>query len=471
MGEMILTYDDIKNTIKTELNRVAESFVEIGYQLKQVRDRELYRIDEYNNINEFAKSEYGLSQSTTSRFIAINDAYSVNGSSPKLLDQYDGYGYSKLSEMLTLSEEELKLVTLRTTRAEIREIKQVKKEADTEIYAPAHNAESIDSTQSEGNIKGEIEYTIPEADKLLIEFFRDKLRRDILKQLAAVLSDDISNDIIAKAVEIINPSSHLMFRKGMVILIFEEDHIKYNKFNGPTTQFTYSDLFRDIYLVFDMSSPDPWVAYYGEPEPNPIPEPKPEPKKEQVKDTKPVQTKDKVDNKSKKPTAPTPEEKISPQEDKKTIEGEDIPGKYKIENYLELTPESETESNIRRCRECGCTDNNACEGGCYWVEDDLCSSCADKMRQIDNAELVEADVIMTPAYDDETHIDETIQWHPVTIHPEGNQYVLLAILHNGLPDVVMGHYHTSAFHEEIYNGKGCTYQYWATKPKSPLLQQ
>lgn len=29
----------------------------------------------------------------------------------------------------------------------------------------------------------------------------------------------------------------------------------------------------------------------------------------------------------------------------------------------------------RRCRQCGCTDNFACDGGCYWVEDNLCSAC------------------------------------------------------------------------------------------------
>jgi ParB/RepB/Spo0J family partition protein len=28
------------------------------------------------------------------------------------------------------------------------------------------------------------------------------------------------------------------------------------------------------------------------------------------------------------------------------------------------------------CRVCGCTEDNACEGGCSWVEADLCSSCA-----------------------------------------------------------------------------------------------
>lgn len=31
----------------------------------------------------------------------------------------------------------------------------------------------------------------------------------------------------------------------------------------------------------------------------------------------------------------------------------------------------------RKCRECGCTNTNACEGGCYWVTMDLCSACVE----------------------------------------------------------------------------------------------
>ena len=30
------------------------------------------------------------------------------------------------------------------------------------------------------------------------------------------------------------------------------------------------------------------------------------------------------------------------------------------------------------CRICGCTDNNACPGGCYWAKPDLCSACAEQ---------------------------------------------------------------------------------------------
>lgn len=34
----------------------------------------------------------------------------------------------------------------------------------------------------------------------------------------------------------------------------------------------------------------------------------------------------------------------------------------------------------RACRVCGCTDSTPCEGGCEWVEADLCSACAFKEK-------------------------------------------------------------------------------------------
>lgn len=34
--------------------------------------------------------------------------------------------------------------------------------------------------------------------------------------------------------------------------------------------------------------------------------------------------------------------------------------------------------NEHVCRVCGCTQGDACPGGCSWVEEDLCSACAQK---------------------------------------------------------------------------------------------
>lgn len=28
-----------------------------------------------------------------------------------------------------------------------------------------------------------------------------------------------------------------------------------------------------------------------------------------------------------------------------------------------------------KCDVCGCTDERACAGGCYWIADSLCSNC------------------------------------------------------------------------------------------------
>lgn len=33
---------------------------------------------------------------------------------------------------------------------------------------------------------------------------------------------------------------------------------------------------------------------------------------------------------------------------------------------------------VRSCSVCGCTDDEACDGGCAWVADDLCSACIDE---------------------------------------------------------------------------------------------
>jgi len=37
----------------------------------------------------------------------------------------------------------------------------------------------------------------------------------------------------------------------------------------------------------------------------------------------------------------------------------------------------ECQKDFRYCRVCGCSDEDACEEGCHWVEEDLCSSCVD----------------------------------------------------------------------------------------------
>lgn len=46
-------------------------------------------------------------------------------------------------------------------------------------------------------------------------------------------------------------------------------------------------------------------------------------------------------------------------------------------------PAKKAAKKPRACRVCGCTEASACEGGCSWVSDDLCSACAEKRSKPD----------------------------------------------------------------------------------------
>lgn len=123
-----------KEMIKANIDTASRCFVATGYYLKYIRDNNLYVEDGYENIWELAQEEFGISKSSASRFIGINDRFSKDGNSPMLLDKYKDFSSSKLSEMLTMSDEQIEQVTASTTRAEIREIKKPEKK---EVVAPA----------------------------------------------------------------------------------------------------------------------------------------------------------------------------------------------------------------------------------------------------------------------------------------------------------------------------------------------
>ncbi len=341
MGSLELSnYQDGKLRIKNGLIRITQGFVEVGYELKQIRDNELYKLDGYGSITEFAKREYNLEQWDTSRFIGIYDKYG-DGSSPKLLDKYDGYKYGILAEMMSLTENEQELVSIHTTRAEIRDIKLLKKEAESAWNAPAHVTETIENTQSEADSEGQEKYILPEDGKLVIEFFRPKQGRDMLKELSMLFKlNPMDKETVAKAAEVINPSGHYMFRSKFVILMFEEDKIRHNKFGGATTEFSYMDFFNDVLKVFNMSVGDPWVAFYGKPEPEPAPV-KHEPSKQEKKEQKPL-TKDKKTLDKSDPNITDPKKDL----EKEVPALDNLPGQMEVQDYPELLPEKQSEEMV-----------------------------------------------------------------------------------------------------------------------------
>lgn len=255
-------YISIKEDIKRRLNHLAESFVAIGYRLKQIRDTEAYRQDGYNTIYEFAEKELGLTKSLTSRFMAINDKYSIGGNSLELREEFIGLGKSRLSEMLTMDPEDYVLITNQTSIKDIREIKRMEKAAeDNEVL-----------TKFQEVLRKE--YASPDRRKELIEIANAKC------------IDDIKAAVI--------PEGYRLMKKGVLVIKFEDEKITVRTMGVSGVQeLTWSEILNEYDQAFDLGAADPWKATYGEIEEEVKPkkvEKKPESKKPTKAESKPVAT-------------------------------------------------------------------------------------------------------------------------------------------------------------------------------------
>lgn len=141
----IKQYDEFKATLDREFTKAAESFVRIGYLLKVARDTDILHNSGYKSVTEFAKAEYNITPDMVSRYIKINDRFSVDGYGQELREDMQGYGIAKLQIMLTLSDEVIEAIPKETTKAELqniqREIKEEKEKTDIEVMLEDSNSQ------------------------------------------------------------------------------------------------------------------------------------------------------------------------------------------------------------------------------------------------------------------------------------------------------------------------------------------
>lgn len=228
-----------KEDIRQKLAETANNFVYIGYRLKQIRDSGMY--DGAADIFEFAQKEYGLGKSTVSRFIAINEKYSEGGNSLELREEFRSFSSSKLSEMLTLPDNEIQLINERTTVRAIRELKQFNVE-DPEAIQEAEEAQMAAGEQ--------IEKIYTPLEKCIIDFF--KTRRQMLDEVMELLEQG-TEEAQRQAAELMTPSGQAFHKKGLVFLFLYEwgDGIKYKLMTEPEPIFmSWPDFMDKIRLIF-----------------------------------------------------------------------------------------------------------------------------------------------------------------------------------------------------------------------------
>lgn len=157
------SYLEFKGELDYELNRAANGFVRIGFLLRQARDTDVLKESGYINVNEFAKSEYGLDASQVSRFININEKFSKEDDPEQLKDEYKGYGVAKLGLMLTLPGPIVEELSPEMSKSEIQTVKE-EYEAEQKITPIEVMTEDTDKEVDEFEFLEQLLYYIGESE-------------------------------------------------------------------------------------------------------------------------------------------------------------------------------------------------------------------------------------------------------------------------------------------------------------------
>lgn len=252
------TYEEFEQQVSTELSKQAESFVRLGYLMKIARDTDILQSSGYANVTEFAADKYNLTKDQVSRFIHINDKFSKKGYSEELEDQYKGYGYSKLSVMLTLPESVVNVLDPQMTRSQIVEVQKEYKE-EKAISPLEAMMEKKDPMQQE---------LTSNLEKFLHQYGYNN--REMFKRLAdaRVKGGDFAENIM----DVIAPTGvaqlteRIMGVGKLLLSIKGKDEMiqVVNMREDSTEKFQWSDLCNALSLYGDGSK-ETWEELYGEP--------------------------------------------------------------------------------------------------------------------------------------------------------------------------------------------------------------
>lgn len=283
MNDIVYTksYEDYKVEVGTELSKASESFVRIGYLLKVARDTAVLQGTEYEgNYLKFAEAEFGLEKTQVSRFIRINDKFSVDGNSPELIEQYKGFGTRKLGIMLLLPDELTEELTPDFTVEEMEEIKNEIKEEDA-ITPLEQYAETIENENYPNQAAEQYEESMLQG--ALYSILEE--RPDLFEQIC------LHRDEILKTIAPVKEQIYItrIKGKGRVMVIFHESDIAV--VNARTNEKEKKPLEQADWIIQNMILPygitparEIYKEIFGKEFPEPVKEePKKETKKEEPK--------------------------------------------------------------------------------------------------------------------------------------------------------------------------------------------
>lgn len=236
---------EVKKKLMRAVEKAANGFIELGYELRQIEEQRLYEAGGYSSIAEFAEKEpeFGLSPALVSRLINVNRTFADPIHPKQIRTEYNRYGMTKLAEMLSLPESDRDMIRPETRRDDIRELKRFNKESK-------QAADFVDEGQE-----------MDELHMLIRDFFEKS--PEILNEIYS--SEAYTEGDITKMAEIVNPSGNKTFRRGILFMMMYEDVIKIKKMGGNPESLHWSEFFTIMQEIFEQAAAGSrtWDNYFN----------------------------------------------------------------------------------------------------------------------------------------------------------------------------------------------------------------
>ena len=256
--EGIRTYQEFKAATDREVYNQAEGFVRLGYLLRRAEDTEILAESGYKSVVEFARAEYGLTETYVSRYININKRYSEGGYSDRLMERFQGFGLAKLADMLTLPDEVVEALPVEATRAQIQEVKrevaQERQVSDLEILMePLGGEEDI-------------------LTKTLREYYRDPDKIGEYQAVHAALGEPGEEARAKRLYDAMAPAGNAVKMArvpgtGRVMVTIRGSDQKIELLNirgGERGYYDWKELYERLAALFPGGEAESWEAVYGE---------------------------------------------------------------------------------------------------------------------------------------------------------------------------------------------------------------
>ena len=236
-----------ESSIKTKLGSIVENFLLVGQELDEIDRASAYQLRGYKSIREYATDTFGISESFASRVLNVYRKYTEPGKELKLKEQYKGFNFSQLVELLNVPEEEHRIIRPELTKEDIRDFKRFEKENE-------NNPSRLMAWKGENDtVRAAVE-----------EFFRSR-KKDLNEIYETYGIGPYSEEVVESMSRFLYHEKKKKFQTEQFFLMLYPNQVFIKSADGELRDVTWTDFFRTMGQIFDgkAAGRDTWKNYFA----------------------------------------------------------------------------------------------------------------------------------------------------------------------------------------------------------------